>query len=156
MILCAGELCLPYASLVFGQEKLHPSHMIMSRAAGRDRQAEEANHRDRLGQQAMTDWGKILEPGFWGTFRIPAFAFGVAALLLLFRNVSEGVEFIYIQRVATYALGASVISFGHYQCYSTWTKRRAPDRDLPFWGIGLAIASHLLWFGYYFLLRVAP
>ena len=103
----------------------------------------------------MTDWGKILEPGFWGTFRIPAFAFGMVALLLLFRNVTESLEVTYIQRVATYALGASVISFGHYQFYSTWTKREG-ESDLPFWAIGVAVLLHPVWFIYYFLVRSAP
>jgi len=104
----------------------------------------------------MADWEKLLSPGFWGAFRIPAFAFGMVALLLLFRNVSESLEFIYIQRVATYALGASVISYGHYLFYSTWVKRRVNERDLPFWAQGLAVAIHLAWFGYYFLWRVTP
>lgn len=99
------------------------------------------------------EWEKILNPAFWGTFRVPAVAFGMVALLLLFRNLTESGEFMFIQRVATYALGASVISYGHYQCYSTWTKRRKPDPDLPFWAVCLAVLTHLGWFGYFFLWR---
>ena len=101
----------------------------------------------------MVDWEKLLSPAFWGSYRIPAAAFGMVALLLLFRNVSESLEFIYIQQMANYALGATIISYGHHIFYSNWTKRHTPDPDLPFWAQGLAMAIHLAWFAY-FLWRV--
>lgn len=103
----------------------------------------------------MVDWEKLGSPGFWGSFKIPAFAFAVVALILLFRNTAEGAEFIYAQMVANYALGASIISYGHQLFYSTWRNRYPEERDLPWWAQISAMILHLLWFFWYFLPAVS-
>jgi len=93
----------------------------------------------------MVKWYKIVAPDFWKAFRIPAIAFAVLALLLLMRNVNEGLEFCYIRQVANYTIGASIISYGHFLFHATWRKRKN-EPDLPFWAQALAMAFHVAWF----------
>lgn len=98
----------------------------------------------------MVDWEKIVDPNFWKAFKIPAYAFAVLVLLLLTRNVSSDIEYAYIQRVANYAIGASIIAYGHFLFHATWTERKK-DADLPFWAQVLAMASHIAWFAFLLL-----
>jgi hypothetical protein len=58
--------------------------------------------------------GKIVNPDFWKSFRIPACGFALLTILLLFRNATESREFTYIQHVASYTLGACIIEYGHF------------------------------------------
>ncbi len=103
----------------------------------------------------MVNWEKILDPDFWRSFKIPAYAFALLALLLLMRNVTNSLEYSYIQNTANYALGASIISYGHFLYYTTWKNRHKDEPDLPFWAQHLAMVLHILWFGF-FLYRSAP
>ena len=100
----------------------------------------------------MVDWEKIAAPDFWKAFKIPAYAFAVLVLLLLTRNVNSNIEYGYIQKVANYAIGASIISYGHFLFQATWTKRKG-DVDLPFLAQTLAMAIHVGWF-VFFLIQV--
>jgi hypothetical protein len=93
----------------------------------------------------MVNWETIVAPEFWKAFKIPAFAFAVLALLLLMRNVNESLEYIYIQHVANYALGASIISYGHFLFHATWINRKK-EPDLPFWVQAIAMTVHVAWF----------
>ena len=94
------------------------------------------------------DWGKILAPGFWKSFKIPAAAFAVLALLMLMRNVNSSLEYQYIQKLANYAIGASVVSYGHFLFHATWTNRNK-EEDLPFWAQILAMVVHIAWFAWF-------
>ena len=96
----------------------------------------------------MVNLEKIVEPDFWKAFKIPAYAFAVLTLLLLMRNANNSLEYSYIQNTANYAIGASIISYGHFLFYSTW-KNRTNEPDLPFWAQGLAMGFHIAWFGYF-------
>lgn len=96
----------------------------------------------------MVDWEKIADPDFWKAFKIPAYAFAVLVLLLLMRNVSSNLEYGYIQKVANYAIGTSIISYGHFLFHATWKKRKE-DTDLPFWAQTLAMAFHIAWFVFF-------
>lgn len=96
----------------------------------------------------MVDWEKVVAPDFWKAFKIPAFAFAVLVLLLLMRNVNSAVEYAYIQNIANYAIGASVISYGHFLFHATWRKRTKED-DLPFWAQILAMLIHIVWFAWF-------
>ena len=97
----------------------------------------------------MVDWEKIAAPDFWKAFRIPAFAFAVLVLLLILRDLNSSVEYQYIQQLANYAIGASVISYGHYLFHATWVNRKKDD-DLPFWAQAIAMAFHIAWFFWLF------
>lgn len=97
------------------------------------------------------DWGKIVDPNFWRSYKIPAFAFALVALLLLMRNVSNDLEYIYIQNTATYALGASIIAYAHSLFYSTWMNRKKGEPDLPFQAQAIFVGLHILWFLTYWL-----
>lgn len=96
----------------------------------------------------MVNWEKIVAPDFWKAFKIPAFAFAVLALLLLMRNVNESLEYIYIQHVSNYALGASIISYSHFLFHATWINR-TKEPDLPFWAQALAMTVHVAWFSFF-------
>lgn len=96
----------------------------------------------------MVEWEKIVAPDFWKAFRIPAFAFAVLALLLLMRNVNEDLEWVYVRQVANYAIGASIIAYGHFLFHATWINRKK-DIDLPFWAQALAMVIHIAWFGWF-------
>jgi len=95
----------------------------------------------------MVDWEKIADPDFWKAFKIPAYAFAVLVLLLLTRNGSSNIEYAYIQKVANYAIGASIIAYGHFLFHATWTKRRK-EADLPFLAQAIAMALHIAWFAF--------
>jgi hypothetical protein len=88
---------------------------------------------------------KVVESEFWKNFRIPAFAFALIALLLLMRNTNDVVEWIYIQETANFALGACIISYGHWLMRKTW-ESRTEEPDLPFWAQFIALAVHVGWF----------
>jgi len=100
----------------------------------------------------MVDWEKIVAPDFWKAFKIPAYAFAVLVLLLLMRDVNHSLEYRYIQNLANYSLGASLISYGHFLSHATWMNRKKED-DLPFWAQAIAMAFHISWFAW-FLLQV--
>ena len=102
----------------------------------------------------MVNLEKIVEPDFWKAFKIPAYAFAVLALLLLMRNVNNSLEYSYIQNMANYAIGASIISYGHFLFYATW-KNRKKEPDLPFWAQGLAMVFHIGWFVYFLKVTVS-
>ena len=93
----------------------------------------------------MVNWETIVDPDFWKAFRIPAYAFALLVLLLLMRNVTSNIEYEYIQKVANYAIGASIISYGHFLFYATW-RNRTKEHDLPFWAQTFAMAIHVAWF----------
>lgn len=93
----------------------------------------------------MVDWEKISDIDFWKAFKIPAYAFAVLALLLLTRNVSSNIEYAYIQKVANYAIGASIIAYGHFLFHATWIKRKK-EADLPLCAQAFAMTSHIAWF----------
>lgn len=101
----------------------------------------------------MVNWEKIVDPDFWKAFKIPAYAFAVLALLLLMRNVNNSLEYSYIQNTANYAIGASIISYGHFLFYATWKNRRN-EPDLPFPAQVLAMAIHVAWFVYFLLTQI--
>ncbi len=96
----------------------------------------------------VVKYEEILHPDFWRAFKIPAYAFAVLALLLLMRNVNNSLEYSYIQNMANYAIGASIISYGHFLFYTTW-KNRTNEPDLPFLAQGLAMVFHIAWFGFF-------
>ena len=93
----------------------------------------------------MVDWEQIVAPDFWKAFRIPACAFAVLVLLLILRDLNSSVEYQYIRQLANYAIGASVISYGHYLFHATWINRKKDD-DLPFLAQAIAMAFHIAWF----------
>jgi hypothetical protein len=105
----------------------------------------------------MTISDKLLDPKFWGSFKIPGFAFGVISLFLLMRNVNAPLEFVYIKNLANFAVGASIISYGHSLIYSTWMNLEK-GKDLPLWVQISAIIIYAFWFGFIFwkLLRPCP
>ncbi|ABW66379.1 hypothetical protein [Desulfosudis oleivorans] len=94
------------------------------------------------------EYEKILNPDFWKAFKIPGYALAVLLLLLLMRDINNGLEYIYIQKVANFAIGASIISYGHSMLHSTWVNRRK-EMDLPFWPQLLALTIHAVWFGFF-------
>jgi len=98
----------------------------------------------------MVNWEKIAEPNFWKSFKIPACSFAVLALLLLMRNVNNGFEYGYIQKMANYTIGASIISYGHFLFYATW-KNLKKESDLPFWAQIIAMMFHISWFIFFLL-----
>jgi len=98
----------------------------------------------------MVNWDKIVAPDFWKAFKIPACAFAVLVLLLLMRNVNSSLEYGYIQKLANYAIGASVISYGHFLFHVTWRNRKKED-DLPFWAQTLAMVIHIAWFVWFLM-----
>jgi hypothetical protein len=100
----------------------------------------------------MLNWEKIVAPDFWKAFKIPAYTFAVLVLFLLMRNVSNNLEYVYIQKLANYAVGTSIISYGHFLFHSTW-KNRKNESDLPFWAQTLAMVIHIAWFAW-FLVQV--
>ena len=96
----------------------------------------------------MVDLKKVLAPGFWEAFKVPAYSFAVLTLFLLMRNVNSGFEYIHVKSIANYAIGTSIISYGHFLFYSTW-KNRKKELELPFWVQGIVLACHVLWFFYF-------
>jgi hypothetical protein len=99
------------------------------------------------------NWEKIVAPDFWKAFKIPAYAFALLVLLLLMRNINNNLEYVYIQKLANYAIGTSIISYGHFLFHATWLNRRK-EEDLPFWAQTLAMLIHIAWF-VWFLVQVA-
>ena len=98
----------------------------------------------------MENLEKILNPNFWKSFRIPACSFAVLALLLLMRNVNNASEYVYIQKLANYTIGASIISYGHFLFWATW-KNHKKELDLPFWAQFIAMLLHISWFIFFVL-----
>lgn len=98
------------------------------------------------------NWEKIVAPDFWKAFKVPAYAFALLVLLLLMRNINNDLEYVYIQKLANYAVGASIISYGHFLFHATWRNRRQ-EEDLPFWAQTLAMLIHIAWF-VWFLVQV--
>lgn len=96
----------------------------------------------------MKDLEKILNPEFWKSFRIPAAAFAVLVVLLIFRDVDNALEYAFIQKVASYAIGASVIAYGHFLFHATWVERKG-EKDLPFLAQIIAMAFHALLFAWF-------
>lgn len=89
----------------------------------------------------------IVDPKFWGAFKIPAFAFALVALLLVLRNSNNNLEFSYIQFVANYAIGASIISYCHSLTHSTWLNHKKVS-DLPLWIQIVFMNFHVFWFSF--------
>ena len=85
---------------------------------------------------------KIVQPNFWGAFKIPAFAFAIIALLLILRDTNNNIEYTYIQLITRYAIGASIISYCHSLMYSTW-KNHNKNPNLPFFVQILFIIFHI-------------
>lgn len=93
----------------------------------------------------MANWEKVVESDFWKTFKIPAFAFAMVALLLVMRNARDVIEWLFIQETVNFAIGASVIAYGHSLIQKTW-QNRTDEPDLPFWAQFIALAIHVGWF----------
>jgi hypothetical protein len=93
----------------------------------------------------------IVQPNFWGAFKIPAFAFAIIALLLILRDTNSNIEYPYIQLTTKYAIGASIISYCHSLMHSTWENHNKGP-DLPFKFQILFMVFHVFWFGEVFLL----
>lgn len=92
---------------------------------------------------------KIVQPNFWGAFKIPAFAFAFVALLLILRNTNYDLEYAFIQQVTKFAIGASIISYGHSLMYSTW-RNHNKGPDLPFFAQIAFFGLHIGWFLFVF------
>jgi len=91
---------------------------------------------------------KIADPKFWGAFKIPAYAFAVISLLLVLRDVNNSLEYSYIQHVANYAIGASIVSYCHSLTHSTWINHEKGP-DLPLWLQTVFMIFHVVWFGWF-------
>jgi hypothetical protein len=95
------------------------------------------------------DWTAITNPDHWKAFRIPAFSFATLALLMITRNASVPEEMVFNQLVAKYAIGTSIISYGHFLFHATWCNI-SNAKDLPIWAQVLAMFFHCVWFFYSF------
>ena len=89
--------------------------------------------------------GRYRSPGFLEGIQDPCIYVCSARVVVANENVNESLEYIYIQHVANYALGASIISYGHFLFHATWINRKK-EPDLPFWAQALAMTVHVVWF----------
>jgi len=94
----------------------------------------------------MPNAGQFTDLRNWGAFKIPVFGFAFVVALLSFRNIGMEIEYIIIVRFTVWALGASVISYGHSIFYSTHCNRTG-ESDLPMLGQIFALSVHVIWFG---------
>ena len=93
----------------------------------------------------MPDASQFTDLAKWGAFKIPVLGFAFVLALLTLRDVHSDIEYLTIVRFTTWALGASVISYGHSLLHSTYRNRRqAPD--LPFAAQWVALIFHVIWF----------
>jgi hypothetical protein len=103
----------------------------------------------------MSNAGQFTDLKKWGAFKVPVFGFVFVLALLTFRNVGIEIEYIYIVRFTSWALGASIISYAHSLAYSTHlTLTQA--KDLPCWAQISAIAIHVVWFAFAIYVLPSP
>jgi hypothetical protein len=110
------------------------------------------NNSVERGKVVISD--KIVDPKFWGAFKIPAYAFALVALLLVLRNSNSNPEFSYIQLIANYAIGASIISYCHSLTHSTWLNHKKGP-DLPLLIQIVFMSFHVTWFGFAVIIKHA-
>ncbi|MFT2097991.1 hypothetical protein ACMUMQ_06480 [Marinomonas sp. 2405UD66-6] len=90
----------------------------------------------------------------WGAFKIPAFSLGAVALLLIFRDVNNPKEILFIQELIRFSIGSAIISYCQSLGYSTY-RLNAKKEDLPIYIQVIFMILHVSWFIYWLLIKNA-